>query len=353
MNLFDPIRIKDVTFRNRIGVSPMCMYSYVDGYVNKFQELHLATRSIGGAGLIIAEATAIEKIGRITPWDAGLWQDDHIKPYANTVESIKKYGAVAGIQLAHAGRKASTNRPWDGGGSITVSDPNGWQPIGPSPVRFSDDSEIPMEMTLTDVRRVIEAFGEAAKRAYIAGFELVEVHAAHGYLLHSFYSPISNHRKDRYGGEFNNRIRFLLEVIEEIKGNWPGNLPLAVRISASDWLSGGWSIEDSVKLAVILKQNGVDLIDCSSGGISPFVKIPAAPGYQVQFAERIKKETGILTASVGIINEPKVADQIIKEGKSDLVLFGRKFLQDPYWPLKASIDLGAENLIPDQYSRGF
>lgn len=352
-NLFSPLKIKDISFPNRIGVSPMCMYSYQDGYANQFQGIHLGSRALGGAGLVIAEATAVEPRGRITPYDVGIWSDDHIEPLKRTADAIKITEAVAGIQIAHSGRKGSTQRPSEGGGPLPTGNILGWQPIGPSPIPFADNYQIPYEMSFEEIHKVQEMFVNGAERAYHAGFQFLEIHAAHGYLLHSFYSPLSNHRSDRYGGVFENRIRFTLEVVQKVRKVWPESLPLCVRISGTDWVEGGWSIEDSIELAKKLMAEGVDLIDCSSAGLVPNLKIPTNPGYQVFISKEIRKVVGIQTATVGLVNDPLLADQIIRDGEADIVLLGRELLRNPTWPIQAAINLGFSAPIPFQYQRGY
>jgi 2,4-dienoyl-CoA reductase-like NADH-dependent reductase (Old Yellow Enzyme family) len=352
-NLFDPISIRSITLRNRIGVSPMCMYSYSDGYSNDWQVIHLGARAVGGAGLIIAEATAIEPRGRITPFDVGIWSDAHIEPLSKVSRIVKEYGSVAGIQIAHAGRKASSNRPWEAKKIIPPDDPLGWQGIGPSPIAFNQEYTTPREMSLSDIRDVINHFKDAAIRALEAGFEWLEIHAAHGYLIHNFLSPLSNNRSDVYGGSFENRIRFCLENIRAVREVWPEHLPLTVRISATDWTEGGWSVEESVALSEILKVEGVDLIDCSSGGGVSHAVVPVGPGYQVPVSEAIRNGADILTAAVGLITAPAQADEIIRNGRADIVLLGREMLRDPYWPLHAAQILKQSSPVPPQYLRAF
>lgn len=352
-HLFEPFSLRGVTLRNRIGVSPMCMYSYTDGFSNDWQVIHLGTRAAGGAGLIITEATAVEARGRITPFDVGLWADEQVEPLARVTRAIKKNGAVAGVQLAHAGRKASTGRPWEGGKPILPGEPLGWQVIGPSPIAYHDGYAVPTEMSVSEIKAVQQAFRAAAQRALAAGFEWLELHAAHGYLLHSFHSPISNQRTDEYGGSFENRIRFLMETVQTVRPVWPENLPLTVRISGTDWLEGGWSVEDSVELARALKAADVDLIDCSSGGTSLQARVPASPGYQVPIAESVRQGAGIPTAAVGLITGPAQADEIIRSGQADLVLLGREMLRNPYWPLQAARSLNQPAPIPAQYLRAY
>jgi 2,4-dienoyl-CoA reductase-like NADH-dependent reductase (Old Yellow Enzyme family) len=354
-HLFTPLTIKSVTLRNRIGVSPMCQYSSDDGVATDWHLVHLGARAVGGAGLVIAEATAVSPEGRISPGDAGIWADKHLEPLARINRFVKQHGAVSGIQIAHAGRKASAARPWEGGGHLTDA-AGGWTPVAPSAVPFGGDlSKVPHALTIAEARGVQADFVAAAKRALAAGYEWLELHGAHGYLGHEFLSPISNHRTDDYGGSFENRIRFLLEMTRAVRVVWPDRLPLAVRISCTDWVEGGWDIEQSVELSRRLKAEGVDLIDCSSGGGVAQAKIPLGPGYQVPFAERIRREAGIATAAVGLITEAKQADEIIQSGQADLVLLAREFLRDPNWPLHAARALGQPDAIkpPIQYGRAF
>ena len=357
-HLFEPLTVRSVTLRNRIGVSPMCQYSYQDGFSNDWQVVHLGARAVGGAGLVIAEATAVEGRGRITPDDVGIWSDAHIAPLERVARFIKQHGAVPGIQIAHAGRKASTSRPWDGGGPIPAETPPGWQVVGASPIPFNEGFQVPHELSKTEIAEIQAAFRAAALRALTAGFEWLEIHAAHGYLIHSFYSPFSNHRQDEYGGIFENRIRFLLETVRAVHQVWPERLPLTVRISGTDWLEGdttrlGWMVEESVELARHLKSEGVDLVDCSSGGNVPDAKVPLGPGYQVPISEAVRRGSGILTAAVGLITAPAHADEIIRNGRADLVLLGREMLRDPYWALHAARTLKQTPPVPAQYLRAF
>jgi len=351
--LFDPLTIRSVTLRNRIGVSPMCQYSYTDGFSNDWQLVHLGARASGGAGLIIAEATAVEARGRITPYDVGLWDDDHIAPLKRVTDFIKSQGAVAGIQIAHAGRKASTDKPWTGGKPIQKGEEGFWQVVSPSALPYSSEHQTPHELTVAEIHKIQGLFVAAAKRSLAAGFEWLELHAAHGYLIHEFYSPLSNHRTDEYGGSFDNRIRFMLETIIGIQTVWPKELPLTTRISGTDWTEGGWSVDESVELAKILRVMGVDLIDCSSGGNVGDAKVPLGPGYQVPISEILRKEASIATATVGLITSPQHADEIIRNGRADLVLLGREFLRDAYWPLHAAKTLGVDFKSPPQYLRAF
>jgi 2,4-dienoyl-CoA reductase-like NADH-dependent reductase (Old Yellow Enzyme family) len=352
-HLFDPITIRGITLRNRIGVSPMCMYSYTDGFSNDWQVVHLGARAMGGAGLIIAEATAVDPRGRITPYDVGIWSEDHIEPLSRMTSVIKANGAVAGVQIAHAGRKAGSRRPWDIGKPVQPNELPGWQGIGPSPIAFNEQYPVPLEMSLKDIQAAQHAFRAGAERALAAGFEWLELHAAHGYLIHSFYSPISNQRTDQYGGSFDNRIRFFVETIRAIRSVWPEHLPLTVRISGTDWVEGGWSVSESVKLARKLKEEGVDLIDCSSGGGASHARVPAGAGYQVPISEAVRQGADILTAAVGLITAPAQADEIIRNGRADLVLLGREVLRDPFWPLHAAQALKQSAPVPLQYLRAF
>ncbi len=352
-HLFDPLTIKEITLRNRIGVSPMCMYSYIDGISNDWQVTHLGARAAGGAGLVITEATAVEARGRISPYDAGIWSDDHIEPLKLVTKVIKENGAVAGIQLAHAGRKAGSRRPWDSGKPRLPNELPGWQGVGPSPIAFSDESGVPHELSAKEIKEAQESFRDGARRALAAGFEWLELHAAHGYLIHSFYSPLSNKRSDEYGGSFENRIRFLLETIRTVRTVWPDRLPLTVRISGTDWVEGGWIIEDSVELARSLKLEGIDLIDCSSSGAVSDARIPVGAGYQVPISEAVRRDADIMTAAVGMITAPEQADEIIRNGRADLVLLGREMLRDPYWALHAAKILKQPGSVPVQYLRAF
>lgn len=354
-HLFSEFRLKDVTLRNRIGVSPMCMYSSDDGLANDWHLVHLGARAVGGAALVICEATAVTAEGRISPHDAGLWNDSQIEPLARINQFIAAHGAVSGIQLAHAGRKASTRRPWESSGQVPEAE-GGWLPVGPNATAFQPETErVPHALSREEIAGVVDAFRASAIRAAGAGYRWLELHGAHGYLAHEFLSPLSNARTDDYGGSFENRLRFTLEVTRAVRAVWPENLPLTWRISATDWVEGGWTPDDSVTLARRLKDEGVDLVDCSSGGNVPHAKIPVAPNYQVFLSERIRREAGIATAAVGLITEAAQADTIIREGKADLVLMAREFLRDPYWPLHAARALGQEDvlktMVPPQYGR--
>jgi 2,4-dienoyl-CoA reductase-like NADH-dependent reductase (Old Yellow Enzyme family) len=340
-----------VSFRNRIGVSPMCEYSSVDGFANDWHFVHLGSRAVGGAAMVMTEASAVLAEARISPQDLGIYLDDHIPMLARIFRFIEEQGAVPAMQLAHAGRKASTAQPWKGGGAVEESD-GGWRPIwAPSALPFSPASITPQALDESEIARVVRAFGAAAKRAREAGAKLIEIHAAHGYLLHEFLSPLTNRREDRYGGSFENRTRLLCEVVDAIRQTWPAGFPLFVRISASDWVEGGWTIEDSVCLAKQLGLLGVDLIDCSSGGAVPNVSIPLGPGYQAPFAQKVRAEAGIRTAAVGMITQPGQADQIVRSGQADMVFLARELLRDPYWPLRAADELRQNGPWPVQYLR--
>jgi 2,4-dienoyl-CoA reductase-like NADH-dependent reductase (Old Yellow Enzyme family) len=352
-HLFSPFTLRSITLRNRIGVSPMCQYSATDGLANDWHYVHLGSRAVGGAGLVIVEATAVAPEGRITPGCLGLWSDRHAEPLARIAAFLKKHGAVPAIQIAHAGRKASADLPWNGGAHLGEAQ-GGWPTIAPSAIPFGDVlPKIPRAMIEDDIIRVRKDFVAAAARALAAGFEWLELHAAHGYLFSEFLSPLANHRTDRYGGIFDNRIRFLVETARAVREVWPEKLPLAVRISASDWKDGGWDIEQSVALAKRLKPEGVDLIDCSSGGVVPDAKIKIEPGYQVPFADKIRHGADIATAAVGFITEPKQADDIVRGGKADVVLLARQMLVDPYWPGHAAKALGYKLPPPNQYARAW
>jgi 2,4-dienoyl-CoA reductase-like NADH-dependent reductase (Old Yellow Enzyme family) len=333
-------------------MAPMCQYSYTDGFSNDWQLAHLGARAAGGLGLIIAEATAVEARGRITPNDVGIWSDAHIEPLVRLTRFIKSQGAVAGIQIAHAGRKASTRRPWDGGRPIPAEDPDGWPVVGASALPFGDGYPLPHELSKTEIHEVQAAFANAAERALAAGFEWLEIHAAHGYLIHSFYSPLSNRRTDEYGGSFENRTRFLIETIRAVRQVWPERLPLTARLSCTDWLEGGWTITDSVELAGCLKAEGVDLIDCSSGGNAPQAPVPLGASYQVPLSEAVRG-VGIPTAAVGLITAPAQADEVIRNERADLVLLGRELLRDPHWPIHAALALKQPAPVPPQYLRGY
>jgi 2,4-dienoyl-CoA reductase-like NADH-dependent reductase (Old Yellow Enzyme family) len=348
--LFSPLEIKKVTFKNRIAISPMCQYSAIDGFANDWHLMHLGSRATGGVALIIQEATAVAPEGRISPGDLGLWKDEHIEKMHAINQFILLQNAIPGIQLAHAGRKASFSEPWNGNKKLDENN-GGWQTFAPSAVGYYSNEKPPVELDKTGIQKVISDFKAATKRALKAGFQMVEIHAAHGYLLHQFMSPLSNFRTDEYGGSFENRIRLLLEVLEAVQSEWPKDLPLFVRISATDWADGGWNIQESVQLSKILKEKGVDLIDVSSGGVVSHQQIPVGPNYQVPFAERIKKETEIRTAAVGLITDAHQAEAIIADRKADLVLFARESLRNPNLALDFAKELGVDVPWPKQYER--
>jgi 2,4-dienoyl-CoA reductase-like NADH-dependent reductase (Old Yellow Enzyme family) len=350
-HLFSPIKIKSIEFKNRLVVSPMCEYSSEDGFANDWHLVHLGSRAIGGAALVIAEATAVSPEGRITNGDLGIYKDEHIAKLKQITNFIDEHGSVAGIQLAHAGRKASHVAPWEGGKQIPSYKPNGWKTLAPSAIPFAESDEAPLALDIAGIEKIKEDFKAAASRALAAGFKVIELHGAHGYLINEFLSPLSNHRNDEYGGPFENRIRLLLEITACVKEVWPEEYPLFVRISASEWVEGGWTADDSVALAKILKENGVDLVDCSSGGNISYAKIPLKPGYQVEFAEKLKRESGMLTGAVGLITESKQADDIIQQGQADMVIMARELLRDPYFPLRSAHELGHEVKWPVQYER--
>ena len=351
MSLFEPLVLRDVEISNRLVVSPMCQYSSQDGFANDWHLVHLGSRAVGRAGLVFTEATAVVPEGRISPQDLGIWKDEHVEMLARIVRFIDGQGSVAGMQLAHAGFKASTLPPWLGGGTVDVKN-GGWRPVySASAVPFSDTSIVPEALDKAGIERAVQAFAAAAKRALAAGFRVVEIHGAHGYLIHEFLSPVTNKRTDEYGGTFENRTRFLRESIEAVREVWPEKLPLLLRISATDWVEGGWTPDDSVALAKMVRPLGVDLIDCSSGGIAPGVKIPLGPGYQVPFARKVRNEGGIPTGTVGMITEATQAERILAEGSADLILMARQFLRDPYVPLHAAKELGEELEWAVQYVR--
>jgi 2,4-dienoyl-CoA reductase-like NADH-dependent reductase (Old Yellow Enzyme family) len=352
MNLFDSFQIRDISFRNRIAVSPMCEYSSEDGFANDWHLVHLGSRAVGGAGTVLTEAIAVLPEGRISPSDLGIWSDAHIENLARIVNFLHQHGAVAGTQLAHAGFKASTSVPWQKPGQPVPISEGGWLPIYSSTDKgFTPQSIQPEALTPEGIARIVAAFAEGARRTLAAGFELVEIHGAHGYLVHQFLSPLVNTRTDQYGGNFENRTRLLREIISAVRAVWPERLPLWLRISASDWTEGGWTIEDSIALAKRVQGMGVDLIDASSGGIVPTAKIPLGPGYQTRFAERIRRESGILTGAVGMITAPEQAQHIVATGQADLVLLARELLRAPYWPLRAASVLKQNIAWPKQYER--
>lgn len=346
--LFTPLALRDVTLRNRIAASPMCQYSAVDGVPNDWHFVHLGGLATGGAGLVIAEATAVTPEGRISPQCTGLWNDTQLEAWTRITAFMRAQGTVAGIQLGHAGRKGSTRRPWEGSGSVPSG---GWTPVAPSAVAFSANYPMPVALDAAGIAGVITAFRDAARRALAAGFQLIELHGAHGYLLHEFLSPLANHRTDAYGGPFAHRTRLMLEVVAAVREVWPEHLPLLVRLSATDWVEGGWSVDETVELARLLRTRGVDLIDTSSGGLSPEQHIPVGPGYQVPFARRVRHEAGIATGAVGLITEPAQAEAIVRDGDADLVVMARELLRNPRWPLAAARALGVDGPWPRQYER--
>lgn len=352
MNLFDPLQLRSVTLRNRIVMSPMCEYSSQDGFANEWHAVHLGSRAVGGAGLILTEAAAVSPEGRISPADLGMYRDEHIAKLCEIVDFIHKHGAVAGMQLAHAGFKASTAPPWEGGEPVSAN-AGGWdRTLAPSAVPFKEGWPVPHALTVAEIDEVVEQFARAARRAIVAGFRVLEVHAAHGYLLHEFLSPLTNRRDDAYGGSFENRIRIVREVVEAVRAQMPAGFPLFVRISASDWVEGGWTVEDSAALAREIKPLGVDLIDASSGGIVPHAKIEIGPGYQVPFARHIREHADIPTGAVGLITKAEQANDIVKNGSADVVLVARELLRQPYWPLLAAAHLGVDvPYWPKQYER--
>jgi 2,4-dienoyl-CoA reductase-like NADH-dependent reductase (Old Yellow Enzyme family) len=350
-NLFQPITFRGVTLKNRIVVSPMCQYSSVDGMADDWHLVHLGSRAVGGAGLLFVEATAVTAEGRITPGDMGIWDDRHIEPLARIASFIHRMGGVAGIQLAHAGRKASCLVPWQGGGRLKTPEEGGWEVVAPSAIPFREDDPLPRALDLAGIQEIVAAFTAAARRAMRAGFRVIEIHSAHGYLLHSFLSPLSNKRTDAYGGSLESRMRMLLQVAKALRETIPEEMPLFTRISSTDWVEGGWDVDQSIALARALKPAGVDLLDCSSGGLVPGAVVPVAPGYQVRFAAAIREQSGIPTGAVGLITEPDQAESIIKSGQADLVFLAREMLREPYWALKAGRALGQEQRWPVQYER--
>jgi 2,4-dienoyl-CoA reductase-like NADH-dependent reductase (Old Yellow Enzyme family) len=352
-HLFSPLALRSLTLRNRIAVAPMCQYSSRDGFATDWHLVHLGSRAVGGAALVLSEATAVSPEGRISPDDLGLWQDAHVDGLKRITRFIREQGAVPGIQLAHAGRKASSYRPWHPRRGAVPAEEGGWPVLGPTEVPFTEGYPIPRVLDEGELGRIVRDFQAAAERALAAGFDVVEIHAAHGYLLHSFLSPLVNTRGDRYGGSFENRIRLLCEVTRAVREVWPEELPLLVRLSSSDWHDEGWKLEDSVALSSRLAELGVDLVDCSSGGAVPGVTIPVGPGYQVPFAEQIRRKAGVKTGAVGMITSASQAETILAEGRADLVLLARELLRRPYWPLHAALELGVnpETLWPPQYLR--
>jgi 2,4-dienoyl-CoA reductase-like NADH-dependent reductase (Old Yellow Enzyme family) len=349
--LFTPLQLRDLTLRNRIVVSPMCQYSSRDGFASDWHLVHLGGLAVGGAALVICEATAVVPEGRISPHDLGIWDDAHVAMLRRITDFIHAQGAASGIQLAHAGRKASTARPWEGGG-LVAPEQGGWENVmAPSAIAFADNYPQPQAMSLDDIARVIEGFRAGARRALAAGFQVVELHAAHGYLLHEFLSPLANQRTDAYGGSFEHRVRLTLEVVRAVREVWPAERPLFVRLSGTDWVPGGWDIDQTVALARLLSTEGVDLVDCSSGGLASGARIPLGPGYQVPFARRVRQEAEIATGAVGLITSGAQAEQIVSDGDADVVLLARELLRNPRWPLQAARELGADVAWPKQYER--
>ncbi|HTZ32330.1 MAG TPA: NADH:flavin oxidoreductase/NADH oxidase [Methylomirabilota bacterium] len=352
MNLFTPLRLRDLELKNRIIVSPMCEYSAKDGHPNDWHLVHLGSRAVGGSSLVISEATGVQSVGRISPEDTGIYLDSHVDAWKPIVDFVRGQGAAAGIQLAHAGRKGSTAVPWAGGKAVDAKS-GGWTPVAPSAIPFAGDYPSPRELAVAEIDQIVSDFEVAAQRALRAGFQVAEIHAAHGYLLHQFYSPLSNHRKDQYGGSFDNRIRLLLRVVSAVRSIWPQSLPVFVRISATDWTEGGWDLSQSIELCRRLKDAGVDLIDVSSGGNVATAAIPVGPGYQVEFASAIRREAKIPTGTVGMITDPAQAETIIRTGQADAVLLARELLRDPYWPRRAAQELGVKLKPPVQYQRAW
>jgi 2,4-dienoyl-CoA reductase-like NADH-dependent reductase (Old Yellow Enzyme family) len=348
-DLFSPLAIRGVRLRNRVAMSPMCQYSSQEGFANDWHLVHLGSRAAGGVGLVIVEATAVTREGRITPADMGIWDDRHVEPLERIVRFVQSQGAVAGIQLAHAGRKASCDVPWNGGRSLKTPQEGGWTVVGPSAIPFAEGDPVPVPLDEPGIDAVVAAFETAARRALAAGFQLIEIHAAHGYLLHEFLSPLSNRRDDRYGGSLENRMRLLLRVAHRLRSICPERMPLFVRISATDWVEGGWDLDRSVVLSSLLRDLGVDLIDVSSGAIVPSARIPVGPAFQVPLASRIRREASIMTGAVGMITEVEQARSVLARGDADLVLLGRELLREPYWALKAETMMGAEPHWPTPY----
>jgi 2,4-dienoyl-CoA reductase-like NADH-dependent reductase (Old Yellow Enzyme family) len=349
-SLFTPYPLRSVTFPNRIFVSPMCQYSSEDGLPTAWHMVHLGTRAVGGAGLVMVEASGVSPEGRITAWDSGIWSEAHADAFRPIVDFIHAQGSIAGIQLAHAGRKASTDKPWRGGG-VLAEGPYSWTTLAPSAIPFREGEPVPHALTTGEIDEVVAQFVHAAELALRAGFKVVELHVAHGYLLHEFLSPLSNVREDEYGGSLENRMRLPLRVAKEVRGVWPEELPLFVRVSATDWAEGGWDLPQSIELSKRLRGLGVDLIDCSSGGLVPYAKVEVGPGFQVPFARAIRAEAGIATGAVGLITTPQQAEDIVREGAADAVLIARQLLRDPYFPLHAAKELGVDVQWPEQYAR--
>jgi 2,4-dienoyl-CoA reductase-like NADH-dependent reductase (Old Yellow Enzyme family) len=349
-HLFDPLSIRGITLQNRIVVSPMCQYSSEDGFANDWHLVHLGSRAAGGASLVFAEASAVTAEGRITAEDLGIYKDAHVEFLSRIVRFLKSQGTVPGMQIAHAGRKGSTQRPWEGSNKVSVAD-GGWIPVAPSAAAFSETYPMPRALLKEEIHAIVDAFAQAARRALEAGYQVLEIHAAHGYLAHEFFSPLSNFRTDEYGGSFENRTRIGREIVSAVRKVWPDNLPLFIRISATDWKEGGWDLDQSVELAKQLKPLGVDLVDCSSAGLAVDQKIIAGPGFQVPFAERIRRDADILTATVGLIETKEQVSEILAKNQADLVLMAREFLRDPYWPLRAARELKQKISWPAQYLR--
>jgi 2,4-dienoyl-CoA reductase-like NADH-dependent reductase (Old Yellow Enzyme family) len=352
MRLFESWRLRELEFKNRVAVSPMCQYSAKDGHVGHWHLVHLGSRAVGGAALVMAEATGVQAIGRISPEDTGIYLDSHVDSWKPIVEFVQSHGAIAGIQLAHAGRKGSTAAPWKGGKAVAIAD-GGWVPVAPSAVPFSPDYPMPKELSIAEIDKIVADFVKAAQRALQAGFQLVEIHAAHGYLLHEFCSPLCNFRKDQYGGSLENRIRLAVRVAEAVRETWPAKLPVFVRISATDWKEGGWDLPQSIDLCRKLKSVGADLVDVSSGGAVADARIPVAPGYQLKFAEAIRRESGIATGTVGMITDAIQADSVVVSEQADMVFLAREMLRDPYWPRRAAQELGTKIKGPVQYERAW
>jgi 2,4-dienoyl-CoA reductase-like NADH-dependent reductase (Old Yellow Enzyme family) len=352
MKLFSPLQIREIAFKNRIAVSPMCEYSAKEGHPQTWHMVHLGSRAVGGAGLVMTEATAVEERGRISSADTGIYRDAHVDSWRPIANFVREVGSVAGMQLAHAGRKASTAPPWTGGKPVPIAE-GGWEPIGPSAIAFDEGYATPRAMTTAEIDEVVAAFRRAAERALAAGFEVIEIHAAHGYLLHQFLSPLSNRRTDEYGGALENRMRLALRVATAVREVWPERLPLFCRVSATDWVDGGWSLQETVELSRRLRSLGVDFIDVSSGGSAPHAKIPMAPGYQVEFAAEIRKHAGIATGAVGMITDPAQAETILATAQADMIFLAREMLRDPYWPRRAAKELGVKIEAPDQYKRAW
>jgi 2,4-dienoyl-CoA reductase-like NADH-dependent reductase (Old Yellow Enzyme family) len=348
--LFEPLKLRGLTLRNRVAVSPMCQYSSEDGFATDWHLVHLGARAVGGAGLVLTEAAGVLPEGRISPQDLGVWKDEHFEVLGRVARFVRAQGAAAGVQLAHAGRKASTARPWEGGGFVDAAH-GGWQPVAPSAIPFKPSDPAPLALDEAGIARVVRGFADAADRCFRAGFQTVELHSAHGYLIHEFLSPISNTRTDQWGGSLKNRARLLLDVVRAVRARMPDNAPLLVRISATDWVEGGFNLDEAVEVARWLKAEGVDLIDVSSGGASPTAKVPVGPGYQTGFAERIRRDAGVATGTVGMIRSSFQADHILRSGQADLVLLARELLRDPHWPLRAAKELGVKVAWPVQYER--